>query len=184
MLRRSNPELMQDMASPTRQVGGPWFAIQVNQRREEVVSSILANKGFIQFLPQRKVVREWCDRVVEREIPLFPGYLFCRLDLSTRLLPVLTTPGVVRIVGLGRTPVPVPESEISAIQAIVNSGLAAEPWPIPQVGDRVRIRLGPLRGLEGILIGTKKRRRFVVSVTLLNRAVAVEVDAECTCSVH
>lgn len=162
----------------------PWFALQVSQRHEKAVSTILENKGVIQFLPVRKVVLEWRDRIVEREAPLFPGYLFCRLDLHKRLLPVLTTPGVMRIVGSGRTPIPIAESEIQAIQSIVNSGLDAEPCPVPHVGDRVRIRLGPLKGLEGTLIGLKKRRRFVVCVSLLNRAVAVEIEAGCTAAVH
>lgn len=169
--------------SPARSDGDltiPWFALQVRQRYEKLVSEVLTHKGFDHFLPLRKTKRRWCDRVVEMELPLLPGYVFCRLDLNTRLLPVLTTPGVMKIVGVGRTPVPVAEHEVDAIRAIVDSGLESQAWPVPQVGDQVEVIAGPLRGIEGTLVAFKKKHRLVVSVTLLNRAVAVEIDADYT----
>jgi transcription antitermination factor NusG len=109
------------------------------------------------------------------DLPLFPGYIFCRLNLQYRL-PVLTTPGVIQIVGHNRQPVPVDESEIKGIQAMVTSGFPSEPWPYLKVGDRVRIECGPLEGLEGILVEVRGAHRFVLSVTLLQRSVAAEID--------
>ena len=109
------------------------------------------------------------------EAPLFPSYLFCRFDVWKRL-PILVTPGVVGIVSRGRVPIAVEQSEISAIQAMVSSGAKAEPWPYLEVGDRVRVEDTALRGVEGILLGIKGSRRVIVSVSLLQRSVALEID--------
>jgi transcription antitermination factor NusG len=108
-------------------------------------------------------------------LPLFPGYVFCRLQPSSRL-PVLTTPGVVSIIGSGKTPQPVEPEELAAIQSLVRSGMPAIPWPFLKAGERVRIEHGALVGIEGILTAVKKESRVVLSVTLLQRSVAVEVD--------
>lgn len=89
---------------------------------------------------------------------------------------MLTTPGVRQIMGIGKTPIPVPEGEIAAVRAIVASGLAARPWPYVDVGDRVRLRSGALEGVEGILVAAKTHHRLVVSVEILRRSVAVEID--------
>jgi transcription antitermination factor NusG len=114
--------------------------------------------------------------VKELELPLFSGYVFCRFDPNKRL-PVLTTPGVSYIVGVGRTPVPVSEAEIHAVRVIVDSGITAEPWPFLEAGNNIRIEDGPLFGIEGIMLKRKQDHRIVVSVTLLRRSVAVELDA-------
>jgi len=110
--------------------------------------------------------------------PLFPGYVFCRFDVRDRL-PILVTPGVIAIVGSGKVPLPVDEGEISAIQAVVSSGFRPEPWPFLEVGQRVRIETEPLRGLEGILLSIKGGSRIVLSVSLLRRSVALEIDSSC-----
>lgn len=110
------------------------------------------------------------------ELALFPGYLFCRFDPLVRL-PVLKTPGVIQAVGCNRTPVAIEEKEIQAIQRMVESGLPTQPWPYLAIGDRAQIRSGALRGLEGILVSVKGNRRLVLSVTLLQRSVAVELDS-------
>jgi transcription antitermination factor NusG len=136
----------------------------------------LGNKGYESYLPLYTGRRRWSDRIKELELPLFAGYLFCRLDLEQRRLPVLTTPGVRQIIGVGKVPAPVPESEIDAVRAVIASGLAAQPWPYLAVGNRVRVRHGSLNGVEGILLATKKHHRLVVSVELLRRAVAVDID--------
>ena len=136
----------------------------------------LEGKGFETFLPAYKSRRRWSDRIKELELPLFAGYLFCRMSLEERRLPVLTTPGVRQIVGTAGTPTAVPECEIDAVRAIVASGLAARPWPFVEVGDRVRLRGGSLDGVEGILVATKTHHRLVVSVEILRRSVAVEID--------
>ncbi len=156
----------------------PWFAVQVRARSEKLVSSILENKGFENLLPLYSVRRQRSDRVLGVEVPLFPGYLFCRLDLTRRLLPLFTTPGVVRLLGVGNMPMPVDDSEIDAVRAIIKAGRSPRPWPMPQAGQRVRIEAGPLTGVEGVLVGKRKNSRLVVTVTLLKRAVSVEVDED------
>ena len=153
-----------------------WFAVQTRPRWEQPVCGILENKGYELFLPLYKSRRFWSDRIKEVILPLFPGYLFCRLTLEQRTLPLLTTPGVRKIVGIGRQPTPIPDFEIAAVQALVKSALLSHPYPFLRVGQQVRMRHGPLEGLEGILIGSKKHYRFIVSVEMLQRSVAVEVD--------
>ena len=109
------------------------------------------------------------------ELPLFPGYVFCQFDRMNRL-PILTVPGIVHIVGIGRSPMPVDDTEIASIQAAVKSGLPSQPWPFLEAGDKVRIERGPLSGVEGILLGFRGQQRLVLSITLLQRSVGVLVD--------
>lgn len=122
-----------------------------------------------------KSVRQWSDRLKEVQQPLFPSYLFCRFDYQDRRAVVMTS-GVLQVVGNGRTAIPVADEEIAAIQTAVVSGLSHQPWPYIEVGERVRINYGSLRGLEGILINFKGGHRVVLSISLLQRSVAVEVD--------
>ena len=153
----------------------PWYALQVRPRFEKVIASTLLNKGYEGFLPLYRHRSRWSDRMKEVQLALFPGYMFCRLDLNRRL-PVLVTPGVMHIVGIGKTPHPVEDSEIAALQAIVVSGLQAEPRSYLNVGERVRIEIGPLAGTEGIMTAFKGSARLVLSVSLLQRSVSVEID--------
>lgn len=161
--------------------GFPWFALQVRGQREEAAANHLEGKGYELFLPMYRSRRAWSDRVKEVELPLFPGYLFCRFDLLDRL-PILQTPGVISIVGHGRMAIAVDEGEIRAIQTLIASGLPNRSWPFMKTGDRVQIQSGPLRGLEGILAGFKKNY-VVLSITLLQRSVAVEIDSCCVTAV-
>jgi len=153
----------------------PWYAVHVRSRYEKAVASVLHSKGYECFLPLYKSRRPWSDRIKTFVLPLFPGYLFCRFDVLKRL-PILVTPGVLFIVGTGKALLPVKDSEIAALQSIVKSGLQTEPWPFLQVGQRVRIERGSLKEVEGILVTLKKPHRLVVSVMLLQRSVAVEID--------
>lgn len=129
------------------------------------------------YYPAFRSRRRWSDRIKEIEQPLFPGYVFCRFNPCNRL-PILTTPGVLSIVGVAKAPAPIPDSEIYAVQRLVESGLAARPWPFIQVGERVAIERGPLSGAEGILLKYKNRYRIVVSVSLLQRSISAEIDIE------
>jgi transcription antitermination factor NusG len=156
-------------------VNHPWYALRVRSRFENTVATHLRGRGYESLLPLYKCRCRWSDRFKEIELPLFPGYVFCQFNPLNRL-PILSIPGVVHVVGVGRTPVPVDESEIAAIQAAVKSGLPGLPWPFLQVGQRVRIEYGPLCGLEGILLDFRGRQRLVISVTLLQRSVAVQID--------
>jgi transcription antitermination factor NusG len=154
----------------------PWFALHVRTRQEAGVAAHLQGMGYEQFLPSQKTSSRWSDRMKESEIPLFPGYLFCRFDPQNRL-PILKTPGVIQVVGYSRQPIPVEESEIEALQALVASGLPNQPWEYLEVGERVRIEAGPLRGRTGVLVEFKGTHRLILSVALLQRSVAVEIDA-------
>ena len=153
-----------------------WYAVRVRSNYEANVSTVLDNKGVERFLPTYRARRKWSDRIKTLDMPLFPGYVFCHIPLEERNL-VLTTAGVVDIVSVGRVPAPITESEIEAIRTVVNSRVHAEPWPFLKVGQTVRINGGSLQGLEGILIRVKNAWRLVLSVTLLERSVAVEIDA-------
>lgn len=154
-----------------------WYAIRVRPRFERAVSTALSGKGYEQYLPLYHSRRKWSDRAKDLELPLFPGYLFSRFDAQVRL-PVLTTPGVISIVGTGKTPVAIPDQEIEAIQTMVTSGLILQPWPQLVVGSRVVIEHGPLKGLEGVALDVKKKYKLFVSVPLLQRSVSVEIDRE------
>ena len=153
----------------------PWYAPMVRTGREKSATLSLENAGYECFLPVSKYTRRWSDRMKEIEVPLFAGYFFCRMDPHNRL-PVLMAPGVIQIVGAGKKLIPVDEDEIAAIQRVVKNGLATMPWPYLQVGHEARIKEGPLRGMTGIIVKIKSGMKLVLSVTLLQRSVAVEVD--------
>jgi transcription antitermination factor NusG len=153
----------------------PWFALRVKSRSEKLVATIARHKGFEEFLPLYQTRRRWSDRFKVVELPLFPGYVFCRMNPELRL-PLLTIPGVLSFVGIGKVPVPIADAEISAIQRAIGAGLLAEPYPFLEVGQQVRLAEGPLAGLEGLLVEVRKQHRILVSVSLLKRSVAVEID--------
>lgn len=154
-----------------------WFALRVKSRCEKVVATIAHNKGFEEFLPLYRDSHRWSDRVKAVELPLFPGYVFCRMDPQKRL-PLLTIPGALHFVGIGRTPTPLDDAEITSIRAAAGTGLFMEPWEFLECGQRVRLNDGPLTGMEGFIVGTSKPERVVVSVSLLKRSVAVAIEHE------
>ena len=141
----------------------PWFGVHTRSNQEKVTAKVLSYKGFDQYLPTFKSKKRWSDRVVETERPLFPGYVFCRFDPKLRL-PILTTPGVVSVVGFGNDPAPIDNADIEAVQAVIKSGLHAEPCAFLQEGQRVRVTQGSLASLEGLLVKKKSEWRMVVSV--------------------
>ncbi len=153
-----------------------WFAVGVTPRHEKIISQLLRHKGYKTFLPLYVRRHQYARRTREFELPLFPGYLFCRLDPKARL-PILTTPGVRGLIGAGRNPLPVEEGEIMALQKAGEAGLAMEPYPYWQRGQIGRITSGPLAGVDGIIVSLKNPLRLVLSVSLLRRSVLVEVDS-------
>jgi transcriptional antiterminator RfaH len=140
-----------------------------------MASLALQGLGYEQFQPARPVRRQWSDRVKVIQEPLFPGYLFCRFDPQNRL-PVLTAPGVISIVSLGKKLVPVDAVEIATIRTMLNSRSPVYPHPYLHAGQRVRIEGGPLGGVEGVLIAVRSEYRVIASITILQRSVAVEID--------
>lgn len=176
-VKNSESELIVS-AKSSQQDNQSWYAIRVQSKFEKVASISLRGKGYEEFLPLSRSRRRWSDREKELDLALFPGYLFCRFDVRERLLPILTTPGVISIVGAGKMPIPISDGEIGALQAVNRSSLPAQPWPFLTVGSRVRIEKGPLAGLEGIAIHVDKKCRLIVSVQLLQRSVAVEIERD------
>ena len=152
-----------------------WYALSIRARHEKMAAMILGNKGYESFLPLYKSKRRRPGRYRDVHLPLFPGYVFCQFDPLVRL-PILTTPGVLYVVGLGKTPIPIEELELDALRRLVSSTLQAQPWPFLQAGQKVYVGGGPLEGVSGTLIAIKNRYRLVISVTLLKRSVAVEID--------
>lgn len=154
----------------------PWFAIRVKSNFEKRAAASFLSKGLDVFLPVYRTRRRWSDRYKTVEDPLFPGYVFCRVDLNHRLS-LMTTPGFLYIVGTGHTPTAVDELEVARLRAVVHSGLPAQSCAAV-VGQTVRLNRGPLSGLEGILLRVGKENRVYVGVTLLKRGVLVEVDSQ------
>jgi transcription antitermination factor NusG len=152
-----------------------WYALQIRSRWEATAAGLLKGKGLETLLPTYTTRRKWSDRSKVVESPLFPGYVFCRFDVHNRL-PVLVTPGVISVVGMGKTPIAVEDTEILSLQTAIGSGIQMEPWPYVEIGERVRIKDDVLDGMEGILTSFKGSHRVVISVTLLRRSVALELD--------
>ncbi len=153
-----------------------WYVLHVRPRAELAVARQLAEKGYEQFVPLYRSRRRWADRVKDLDLPLFPSYVFCRVT-SQSAGRIVTTPGVVRIVGAGNVPVPVDEDEVRALQRVSTRREGLEPWPYVHVGQRVELRAGPLRGLQGVLVQASGGDRLIVSVSLLQRSVSVRIDA-------
>jgi transcription antitermination factor NusG len=153
-----------------------WYALHTRHQHEKTVARVLDGKGFETFLPLYSAVHRWRTGVKELSLPLFSCYVFLRGPLD-RWLPVLTTPGIHTVVGFAGKPAMIPRSEIEAIRRVVESSIKAEPCPFIKCGDRVRIKGGPLVGLEGILVRKKSQWKLHLSVEMLERSVAVEVDS-------
>jgi len=156
--------------------GERWYALRVQSKFESVAAEVLQGKGYESFLPLYKSVRQWSDRKKTIEMPLFPGYLFCHCNPLNRILPIVTTPGVMGVVSAGRTPLPIDDEEIAGLQLMLRSGIDPKPWPYLNSGSKVLIERGPLAGLEGIVVQNLNEWRIVVSVELLQRSVAAEID--------
>jgi transcription antitermination factor NusG len=157
--------------------GLKWYALHVHARKEQLVASQLENRNLECFLPTYKSLRKWSDRTKEIQQALFPGYVFCRFDYENRQ-PVVMITGVTQVVGTGKVAVPIADAEIKALQVAVSSGIPAQPWPYLRTGEYVQINYGHLTGLQGILVNFKGNHRVVLSVTLLQRSLALEVELD------
>jgi transcription antitermination factor NusG len=163
-------------ALPAEYLEQRWYAAYTSANHEKRVAEQLVQRSVEHFLPLYASVRKWKDRRVELNLPLFPGYVFVQMALRDRLQ-VLQIPGVASLVGFGGTATSLPEGEIEALRTSLGSGVRAEPHPFLTAGRRVRVKVGPLAGLEGIVIRRKNRLRLVISLELIRRAAAVEVEA-------
>jgi transcription antitermination factor NusG len=156
---------------------GRWYALYVRSRHEKVVETGLRGKGYSAFSPFYRTKRKRVDRIAEVDVPLFPGYVFCLFEANKRL-PILTTPGIVGVVGPGNRPEPVEDHEIASIRTIALSGRPVQPWPFLRSGQRIRLHAGPLMGAEGIFLRVKNECHLVVSITLLQRSVSVVIERD------
>jgi transcription antitermination factor NusG len=153
-----------------------WYATYTRANHERCVADQFASRGVEHFLPQYESVRKWKDRRVRLQLPLFPGYVFVRLAPHDRLR-ILQIPSVVRVVSFNGSPTPIPDEEINILRAGLSRSAGAQPHPFLTVGRRVRIARGPFAGLEGILKRKKGNLRVIVSLELIQRSVAVDVDS-------
>ena len=154
-----------------------WFALRVKSRCEKAVAAAARSKGFEEFLPLYKCRHRWSDRSKLIDEPLFPGYVFCRLHAEDRFS-LLTIPGAVHFVGIGNVPAPLEDDEISAIRDVLQAEAVVKPWPFLERGQRVRLRSGPVVGLEGFLVQADHEQRVVVGLTALEQSVAVEIQGD------
>ena len=157
---------------------GRWLAIQVRSKAESTVTAALRSKGYQVFLPTYRFTRCSSDQIRQIAAPLFAGYIFCRFSAAIPTQ-IVGTPGVIRILGVGNTPVPMDDVEIGALQTIVSTkSIHVYPWPHLEAGTKGQIVAGPLRGLVGVLRMIKNTHIFAVSVELLRRSVLVEIEAQ------
>jgi len=152
-----------------------WFAVRVRSNFEATTSAAFRNRGLESFNPTYGSTRQWSDRVRELELPLFPGYVFCRFTPSKSLL-VRSSPGVVHIVSAGHNPIPVDDHEVESVRSICRSGLLVRPAEPVAIGQRVVVVKGPLQGVEGTVVRLKEGQRLIAAISLLQRAVSVELD--------
>lgn len=153
-----------------------WFTLQVVPRHERNVDAILGHKGCEHFFPTHQVRRKWSDRTKLVQLPLFPGYVFCRSCYS--LMDVArSTPGVIRVVSFGGKPHPVSSEEINALQLVVQVQRDVCSVPYLNAGRKVRVITGPLSGVTGIIVRIRRRERLIVSVDLIMKSASVEIDA-------
>jgi transcription antitermination factor NusG len=153
-----------------------WWALYTRHQHEKVVADMLTAKGFEVFLPLYDSIRRWKDRQKLLSLPLFPCYVFVRGGFRRRLQ-IVTTPGVHMVLNHGENVAVIPENEIESIRRTVDGRCRMEPHPFIRCGDRVRVIRGSLQGVEGLLVRKKNQFRLILSVDMLAKSVAVEIDS-------
>lgn len=152
-----------------------WFAVRVKSRHEKAVAQNLELRGFTSFTPLYVAIHQWTDRERTLHLPLFPGYVFSKF-LATSVPQILNTPGVIDIVRCGNSLAPIDDGEIHGLQQVMDSGYEAEPADYLEAGQPVTITSGPLNGVRGTVARHKNGFKLVLSVTLLQRSIQVEVS--------
>jgi len=168
--------LSESMAAENPVCDASWYALYTRHQHEKIVDQVLTNKGFNTFLPLYATTHNWKDRTKALSLPLFPCYVFLKGGIERRLQ-ILTTPGIYGLVSCAGQPAAIPDIEIEAIRRVVESGARVEAHPYLKCGNWVRVKCGPLTGIEGILVRKKNISRLVLSVKILGTAAAIEVAA-------
>ncbi len=163
-------EMLQELIAVPR-----WYAVYTFPRHEKAVAGQLKMKSVEAYLPLFERLNRWKDRMARVQLPLFPGYVFARIPLKDRVK-VLESQGVLRLVGFNGHPTPLPEGEIEALRSFL-SCRKAEPFPYLTVGKRIEVKVGPLAGLEGVVVRRKGKMRIVVSIDSIQRSIALELEA-------
>ncbi|MGC0774496.1 MAG: UpxY family transcription antiterminator [Candidatus Acidiferrum sp.] len=176
------------LSQPTATAGSDlreasWYALYTRHQHEKMVDQVLTNKGFNTFLPLYATTHNWKDRTKALTLPLFPCYVFLKGGIDRRLH-ILTTPGIYGLVSIAGEPAAIPDIEIEAIRRVVECGARVETHPYLKCGNWVRVKSGPLTGIEGILLRKKNVSRLVLSVGILGTAAAIEVSAFQVEAVH
>jgi transcription antitermination factor NusG len=160
---------------PNQQLCQRWYAIYVRPRHEKVVATHFGSRSVEYFLPTYREVHKWKNGCrMHLDLPLFPGYLFSRISLSQRLC-VLTCPGVIRFVGFNEDLTALEDSEVESLRLGLEKYLT-RPHPYLTTGAKIRVRNGPFEGRTGILVRDGGGLRVIISMELLKRAIAVELD--------
>jgi len=153
-----------------------WYAIQTLSRHEKVVRRQLEMRNVEHFLPTTRQLSQWSDRKKQVEVPLFTGYCFARFSFTDRL-PVLQSQGVVGVVGSGGRPESIPDDEIDSLRKLVNNSPHYSYHPYLREGMLVCVIQGPLQGVKGRLVRESSHSRLILSITLIQRSISVEIDA-------
>lgn len=154
-----------------------WYAVYTYPRHEKSVLEHFESKSLEAFLPTYITESRWKDRRVRLQTPIFPGYVFTRINASHRSK-VLSSPGVVRMLCFNGVPAPIDDTEIESIKLCLERGKVLGPCPFFEVGDRVRVKSGVLEGLEGHISRCKNDRRLIVPITLIHQSVTIEIDVD------
>ena len=155
-----------------------WYALYTRSRFEKKMLSELTDRNVEVFLPMREILSRWKDRKKRIWVPLFAGYIFVNhIDTPENRFRILNMPGAVRFVGLEGHAQPIPAEQIQYVRRFLESSISIDPYPYMQVGTRVEVIAGPLKGIKGILVEKRGRFRFVIQVDLIRQAVSVEIDA-------
>ncbi len=155
-----------------------WYALYTRCRFEKKMLGELTDRSIEVFLPMREIISRWKDRKKRIWIPLFPGYIFVHhIDTPENRFRILNLPGAVRFVGFEGRANPIPEEQIQYVRKFLEASIAVDPYPYIQVGTRVEVIAGPLKGIQGILVEKRGRFRFVIQVDLIRQAVSAEIDA-------
>jgi transcription antitermination factor NusG len=173
-----------NMPNENRILKPEWYALYTRSRFEKKMLSELTDRNIEVFLPMREILSRWKDRKKKIWIPLFAGYIFVNhIDTPQNRIRILNIPGAVRFVGQEGRAQPIPEEQIQYVRRFLESSIAIDPYPYMQIGARVEVIAGPLKGIRGTLVEKRGRFHFVIQVDLIRQAVSVEIDASDVCSI-